>query len=127
MLFVDASALIKRYVRERHSAATRRRLAAGPVAVSRLSEVEVPSGLARLGREGRLTERARDRAVAAVAADFDAWYIVELTPDVTAIARSCLSRHHLRSGDAIQLASALWLQQALGEPLEASSPSTKGS
>lgn len=117
MLFADASALIKRYVREPHSAGTRRRLAAGPVAVSRLSEVELPSGLARLYREGRLTTRGRDRALAAVTADFGAWHVVELTQDVTAIARGCLSRHHLRSGDAIQLASALWLQQALGERL----------
>jgi predicted nucleic acid-binding protein len=118
MLFADASALIKRYVREPHSAATRKRLAAGPTAVSRLSEVEVPSGLARLCREGRLADRARDRALAAFASDFTAWYVVELTADVTALARRCLTRHHLRSGDAIQLASALWLQQSLGEPLE---------
>lgn len=118
MLFADASALIKRYVREPHSAPTRRRLAAGPIAVSRLSDVEVPSGLARLCREGRLTDRARDRALTAFATDFTSWYVVELTPDVTALARRCLTRHDLRSGDAIQLASALWLQQSLGEPLE---------
>jgi hypothetical protein len=118
MLFADASALIKRYVREPYSAATRRRLAAGPVAVSRLSEVEVPAAFARLCREGRMSDRARDRALAAFASDFAAWYIVELTADITALARRCLGRHHLRSGDAIQLASALWLQQSLGEPLD---------
>ena len=118
MLFADASALIKRYVREPHSAPTRKRLAAGPIAVSRLSDVEVPSGLARLCREGRLADRARDRALAAFVSDFTSWYIVELTADVTALARRCLIRHHLRSGDAIQLASALWLQEALVEPLE---------
>jgi len=118
MLFADASALIKRYVREPHSTPTRRRLAAGPVAVSRLSEVEVSSGLARLCREERLTARARDRALTAFAADFTSWYVVELTADITAIARRCLGRHHLRSGDAIQLASALWLQQSLGESLD---------
>jgi predicted nucleic acid-binding protein len=118
MLFADASALIKRYVREPHSAATRSRLAAGRIAVSRLSDVEVPSALERLSREGRLADRARDRALAAFASDFTSWYIVELTADVTALARRCLTRHHLRSGDAIQLASALWLQQSLDEPLE---------
>jgi predicted nucleic acid-binding protein len=117
MLFADASALIKRYVREPHTARTRRRLAAGPVAVSRLSDVEVPSGLARLCRDRRLTDRARDRALAAFTSDFASWYVVELTPDVTALARRCLTRHDLRSGDAIQLASALWLQESLGEPL----------
>jgi predicted nucleic acid-binding protein len=118
MLFADASALIKRYVREQHGARTRRRLAASPVAVSRLSEVEVPSALVRLCREGRLSERARDRALAAFDADLASWYVVELTTDVTALARRCLTRHTLRSGDAIQLASALWLQESLGEPLE---------
>jgi len=118
MLYADASALITRYVREPRSAATRRRLAAGPIAVSRLSDVEVPSGLARLCREGRLTDRARDRALTAFASDFMSWYVVEMTADVTALARRCLTRHSLRSGDAIQLASALWLQQSLGEPLQ---------
>ena len=118
MFFVDASALVKRYVRERHSAKVRRRLAAGPVAVSRLSEVEVPSALARLCREGRLSARARDRALAAVVSDFASWHVVELTTAVTALARDRLMRHELRTGDAIQLASALWLQDALGEPLQ---------
>ena len=87
-------------------------MAAGPVAVSRLSEVEVPSALARLGREGRLSPRARDRALRAFDRDLTSWHIVEVTADVTALARTQLLRRDLRSGDAIQLASALWLRQA---------------
>jgi predicted nucleic acid-binding protein len=51
MLFVDASALVKRYARERHSVKARRLLTAAPIAISRLSEVEVPSALARLVRD----------------------------------------------------------------------------
>ena len=117
MLFVDASALVKRYVREPHSAKVRRLIAAGPIAVSRLSEVEVPSALARLFREGRLSERARKRAFAAFVLDFKAWHVVELTTAVTALARSRLVQYDLRAGDAIQLASAIWLRQALGEGL----------
>lgn len=27
----------------------------------------------------------------------ESWYVVELTADVTALARRCLARHHLRS------------------------------
>jgi hypothetical protein len=46
MLFVDVSALVKRYGRERHSVKVRRFLTAAPIAISRLSEVEVPSALA---------------------------------------------------------------------------------
>ena len=117
MVFVDASALVKRYVRERHSAAVRRLLAAEPVAVSRLSEVEVPSALARLVREGRLSTRSRNRALAAFVADVGSWHVVELTTVVTASARRHLMRYDLRTGDAIQLASALWLRQTLGDSL----------
>jgi predicted nucleic acid-binding protein len=106
MVFVDASALVKRYVRERHSVKVRRLVAAGPVAVSRLSEVEVPSALARLVRERRLSTPARDRAVAAFVTDLAAWHVVEITTAVTALARTLLHRHELRAGDAIQLASA---------------------
>ena len=113
MIFADASALVKRYVRERQSRDVRRLVAVGAVAVSRLSEIEVPSALARLVREGRLTARARDRALRAFSDDFTAWHIVELTPDVAAIARAQLLRHDLRAGDAVQLASALWLRQTI--------------
>jgi predicted nucleic acid-binding protein len=113
MIFVDASALVKRYVRERHSRRIRALLSTRQIAVSRWSEVEVPSALARLVREGRLSARARDRALVAFAADLSAWHIVEVTPAITALARTLLMQYELRAGDAVQLASARWLRQAL--------------
>lgn len=113
MLFVDASALVKRYVREQHSASVRRLLADGPVAISRLSEVEVPSALARLVRERRLSARARERALAAFVVDLTSWHVVEMTTAVTALARTTLFQYDLRSGDAIQLASALWMRRTV--------------
>jgi uncharacterized protein len=113
MVFVDASALVKRYVRERHSLKVRRLLNAEAVAVSRISDVEVPSAFARLVRERRLSSRARRRALQAFVGDVGAWHVVEVTAAVTALARDLLLRHDLRSGEAIQLASALWLRQAV--------------
>ena len=113
MLFVDASALVKRYVRERHSRRTRELVSTRPIAISRWSEVEVPSALARLVREGRLSGRARDRALAAFAADLSVWHVVEVTPEITALARLLLMQYELRAGDAVQLASARWLRQAV--------------
>ena len=61
----------------------------------------------------------RDRAVAAFAKDLAAWHIVELTSDVAMLARTLLLRHPLRSGHAIQLASALRIQRIALEPLMA--------
>ena len=115
--YFDASALVKRYVRERGTVTVRRLLASGVIATSRLSEVEISSGIARRSREGSFTNRTRDRMIAALQADLPALAIVEVIPEITADARALLVRHPLRAADAIQLASCLYLQRQLGEPV----------
>jgi hypothetical protein len=115
--YFDASALVKRYVRETGSVVVRRLLASGIVATSRLSEVEVTSGIVRRAREGAFTPARRDRALAALQRDLPAFAIVEVIPEVTADARALLLRHPLRAGDAIQLASCLYLQRQLNQPI----------
>jgi len=112
--FFDASALVKRYVRERDSARVRRLLSAGDVGLCRLSEVEVVSAFARLAREGAISVARRDAAVTAFVGDLAAWAIIELHPDVTRAARRLVLQHGLRTGDGLQLAAALVLQEALG-------------
>ena len=108
---------MKRYASEAGSVGVRRLLAADVVATSRLSEVEVASALIRRAREGAFSARERDRALAALAADVAAIHVVELVPEVTTKARGLLLRHPLRAGDAIQLASCVFLQQELGESI----------
>jgi hypothetical protein len=110
--FFDASAVVKRYVRERGSAVVVRLLKGGDVAVSRLSEVEVVSAFARLAREDGLSISQRDRAMDAFLVDLGSWTIVEITASVTHSASRLLLRHALRSADAIQLACALMLQES---------------
>lgn len=116
MRYFDASALVERHVREEASARVRRLLASDMPATSRLSEVEVASALERRAREGAFSPAERDRAMAAFVADFPALVVVELTPAITARART-LQRHPLRAGDAVQIASCLFLQEQLGEPV----------
>lgn len=118
MRFFDATALVKRYIRERGNARIRRLLDVGRVAVSRLSEVEVVSAFARLSREGGISPAQRDRLMTAFVTDLSACTIVEITPDIARTARQLLIRHSLRAGDALQLASALMLNESIG-PLEA--------
>jgi len=115
MRYVDASALVKRYVREQGSTKVRRLISSAVPATSRLSEVEVASALERRAREGAFSVAERDRALAALEEDFAAILVVELTSDITARARTLLERHSLRAGDAIQLASCLYLRDQLGE------------
>lgn len=113
--YFDASALVKRYVRETGSNVVRRLLGSGVAASSRLSEVEIASGIARRAREGSITARQRDRMLTALQRDVPALAIVEIVSDVTAQARALLLRHPLRAADAIQLASCLYLQRELAE------------
>ena len=108
---------MKRYVREPGAVSVRRLLKSDRGASSRLSEVEVASALIRRAREGAYTTEERDRALASLENDFAALIIVEFTPEITAEARALLLRHRLRAGDAVQLASCLYLQRELSQPL----------
>lgn len=115
MRYFDASALVKRYVRERGTAKVRRLLTSDVAVTSRLSVVEIASALARRAREGAFSDTARDRAMAAFEADLASVLVVELTAAVVARAQALVRRHTLRAGDAIQLASCLYIQEMLGE------------
>jgi predicted nucleic acid-binding protein len=111
MRYFDASALVKRYVREPGSTKVQRLLAAEVPATSRLSAVEIASAVARRVREGSLPGDDRDRILAAADRDFTALLVVEVTAAVVMSAQRLLQRHTLRTGDAIQLASCLQLQE----------------
>jgi predicted nucleic acid-binding protein len=113
MRYFDASALAKRYVREKDSPRVRRLLSADVPATSRLSAVEIVSALMRRSREGTVSDKNRDRALAVLDGDMAAMLVVELTPGIVHRAQGLLGRYPLRAGDAIQLASCLVLQEEL--------------
>lgn len=85
------------------------------VATSRLSEVEVASALARRCREGTLTRRELDRALAALRGDIDSIALIELGAEIAQAAVVLLARHPLRTGDSVQLASCLYLRRQVTE------------
>jgi predicted nucleic acid-binding protein len=78
----------------------------------------VASALVRRAREGAFSAEARDRALASISRDFAALIVVELTPHIASASQELLLRHQLRAGDAIQLASCLYLRREAGEPVE---------
>ena len=108
---------MKRFVREPGAGAVRRLLKADAGAASRLSEVEIASALVRRAREGAFTLAERDRALASLADDSATLIVVEVTPQITAEARALLLRRRLRAGDAVQLASCLYLQREMRQPV----------
>ena len=100
-------------MREPGSETVERLLAAGNAAISRLSEVEVASALARRAREGGCTPEQRDIGLATLDRDLASFIVVELLPGVASRARTLLNVHRLRASDAIQLASCCCLREKL--------------
>lgn len=111
-VFVDSSALVKRYADEANHEAVRTLL--GPLAVSVLARVEVP---AALWRKHRLGELSTDD-VALLVSDFEAdWFgaepagpafaAVPVTDAILDGAALQVARHGLSAYDAVQLATAV--------------------
>ncbi len=114
ILYFDASALVKRYVHEEGSEEVARLLGQGRAATARLTATEITSALARRHREGVLPSNVLDRLLLQLNADLGHLVLVELTPAVTTLAQTLLRRHPLRAADALQLASALHLNELTG-------------
>ncbi len=120
-LYADTSAIVKRYVSEIGSGwmtAQAFSTVGNVVIISRLTTVEVCSTLARLQRANQIanTDGARLKADFLVHADKE-YLTVPLDDAVLVRARDLVSKHPLRTLDAIQLACALEAASGLGESL----------
>jgi uncharacterized protein len=118
MVYLDSSALIKRFVAEKGSTFVDHILKRHrPISTSRLSYLEIYSCFARLKRKGSISERAHVSVAKQLETEFPTYRTVELTRDLFEIARSLIEKYPLRSLDAIQLASAARLKQVAGDLL----------
>ena len=103
VLYVDSSALLKRYVRERDSEVAVSLMGTDPViATSRITEVEVRRNLARL-----LDGDDALRAKRIFLADLDAFALIAVDATTCNEASRIAEQTGCRSLDSIHLASAL--------------------
>jgi predicted nucleic acid-binding protein len=118
MNYFDTSALIKRFVEESGSKRVDAVLAREPiVATSKVAYAEVHAGLARMLREKAFTTAAYRATSRTFDTDWRAYVRVDLADPVLLIVRDLVRRYPLRGFDAIHLASAIRLQQQLGEAI----------
>lgn len=102
-LYVDASAILKRYLDERDSDVAEAHLASDPVlATSRITEVEVRRNLARLLDPSPALDAKRR-----FADDLDAFALIALDGVTCADAASIAEQTGCRTLDSLHLASAL--------------------
>jgi predicted nucleic acid-binding protein len=115
ILYLDSSALVKKYVREKDSDAVVAALrVAEMVALSMVGYAEVMAALCRRQRENANALAALQAVRQQFRRDWRTFAKIEFTDSVNEQAESLLSKHPLRGFDAIHLASALVLARELG-------------
>ena len=116
MIYFDTSALVKRFVNEKGSLLVRSIVKRGePVATAKIAYAEIFAGLTRKLREGQLPNTLYILACRQFERDWESYLRVDLHDDILFSARDLIQRHPLRGFDAVHLASALSLKEALGE------------
>ena len=115
-LYLDSSALVKRYIDEPHSEEVAHlmdeTLAIGTSAISR---VEVGAALARAARGKRLDAEGARGAQEQLAEDWPDFGKVPVTDRLLTRAERLAWKHGLRAYDAVQLAAALVCEETITE------------
>jgi predicted nucleic acid-binding protein len=115
IVYVDASALVKRYVAERGSRETGELSAkADVIATSLITRAEVAAALAKAVRLGIVEPENGRKAQRAFAREWPDIAKVPVTEAIVSRAEALAWDFALRGYDAVQLASALTWQEAIG-------------
>jgi uncharacterized protein len=118
LVFVDTSALIKRYVAERGTPWVRSWIApaaGNQVIIAEIAVTEVLATLARLRREARLSIAAFERLRDDFLAHADQEYLVNRLDDrILVLTNALVLRHPLRTLDGLHLAAALDTARVFG-------------
>lgn len=115
IVYLDASAAVKRYLAERGSRETAALIAdAELVATSIVSRAEIAAALAKAVRLRLVTELVARRAQRAFDRDWLDLLRIPVTEALVDRARTLAWSHTLRGYDAVQLASALTFRESVG-------------
>lgn len=116
MIYLDGSALVKRYVAETGSEAMDRLLADRPyAATSRLAYPEILSALNRKQKAREISTRVLGGLVKAFESDWRKLFVLEFDDALLPIIKQAIRKHAIRGADSVHLASAIWLRSVLKE------------
>ncbi len=118
IVYLDASALVKRYVAEAGSPEVDGLIGEGQaIGTAVISRAEVAAALARAVRIGLVAREAGAKALQAFNADWEHLVRLQLGEPLVARAAALAWEHGLRGYDSVHLASALAWSESLGETL----------
>ena len=118
ILYLDSSALVKRYVREAGSGEVEGLIAqADAVGTGLVTRAEVSAALARAVRLGLVLRDDGEAALLAFRAQWPRLARLQLTEPLLARADALAWDYGLRGYDAVHLAAALYWQETVREPV----------
>ena len=107
-VFLDTSALLKRYIQESGSAQVDGIFdRADEIVLSPVTRIEACSAIQRRFRENSFTPAELKTLVEEMEKDLEFFHFVKFTADLESLAVSSVSKYSLRTLDSIQLASAI--------------------
>jgi predicted nucleic acid-binding protein len=116
IVYLDASAIVKRYLAEAGSAAVDRLIAQAQVlGTSLISRAEVAAALARATRLGVVRSPEVEKARELFEAEWADWVTTPVTNSLVIRADALAWQHSPRGYDAVHLASCLLWLEGLGE------------
>jgi predicted nucleic acid-binding protein len=111
MIYLDSSALVKRYVEEQGTDFVKSILAGNElIATSKLTYPEILSALMRKVRAGEIEGKTFNGIVEMFDKDWNHVLVLDFHTDLLQIVKILIEKHPLKAADAIHLSSALWLK-----------------
>jgi uncharacterized protein len=118
ILYLDSSALVKRYIAETGSVEVEALIKkADIVGTGLITRAEVPAALSKAVRLSWLETNQGERLLHIFRTNWQVLAIVQATETLMARADALAWEHGLRGYDAVHLASAIVWEEALGEPV----------
>jgi predicted nucleic acid-binding protein len=116
MIYLDSSALAKRYIQEDGSDGVNALLEEGTVAAtSRLAYPEILAEITRRHKAKEIETGAFERIKKAFKSDWASFIVVEFHKDVFQLIHAIILKYGLKGADSVHLSSALWLKKAMKE------------
>ncbi|MEN6436957.1 MAG: type II toxin-antitoxin system VapC family toxin [Syntrophobacter sp.] len=118
MIFLDSSALVKRYIEEDGSDKVNALLQERSVAAaSRLAYPEILAAITRRHKAKEIEAGVFDRIQKAFKADWASFVVVEFHKDVFQFVDEIITKYALKGADSVHLSSALWLKSAMKQDI----------
>jgi predicted nucleic acid-binding protein len=113
MIYLDSSALVKRYLKESGTDVVNSILISSRVkATSKLSYPEILSAFARKHRANEIGNGLLHSAINKFESDWTQLYVIEFSDEILQPIKQVSQKYPLRAADTVHLASALWLRSS---------------